>query len=263
MWRSPEDLIMIGFGRSRVVMMNENHDGLLRCCRTREIGSRILPTAHQAGVRYLAMEALNLLFAEECNRTRHMPEAREGYLSQPEMRELIQSALDLEWTLISYEADMSQVPPVLANKDDMSIAVTNWREEAQARNILSALQPLPSDAMLLVWCGNSHHMKEIRHDEQMMIQRDGEWILISKLAEEPDWMPMGYQFKRMSSINPFTIHQYLLDGLSQTLSLCTPQLESFGGTAGFLKEEPPHPFLAHFAQNGGDAFVFSTQNTME
>jgi hypothetical protein len=57
MWRSPEELVMIGFSRSRIVMMNECHDGLLRCLSTREIGRRILPTAHKAGVRYLAMEA--------------------------------------------------------------------------------------------------------------------------------------------------------------------------------------------------------------
>jgi hypothetical protein len=263
MWRSPEELVRIGFSRSHVVMMNECHDGFLRCRRTREIGRRILPTAHQAGARYLAMEALNLPFAEECNRTLQVPEAREGYLSQPEMRELIQLALDLKWTLISYEADMSQVPPVLANKDDMSIEVTNWREEVQARNLIVALQSLSIDANLLVWCGNSHHVKEIRHDEQIMLQRDGEWILISKPAEEPDWIPMGYQFKHMSNINPFTIHQCIFDGHSQIPNLCISQLESFGGTAGFLREEPPHPSLAHFAQSDGDAFVLSTQNTME
>jgi hypothetical protein len=89
----------------------------LRCRGTREIGRRILPTAHQAGVRYLAMEALNPPFAEECNLIRRVPEVREGYLSQPEMREFIQSALDLEWTIIPYEADMSLLPPILANKD--------------------------------------------------------------------------------------------------------------------------------------------------
>ena len=158
---------------------------------------------------------------------------------------------------------MSLLPPILANKDHMSIEVTNWREEAQARNILSALQSLPANAMLLVWCGNSHHMKEIRHDEQMMIQRDGEWFLIAKSAEDPDWIPMGYLFKQMSGIDPFTVHQCLFDGLSRTLRLCTPQLESFGGTAGFLNEELPHPSLAHFARIGGDALILSTQNTME
>jgi hypothetical protein len=34
-------------------------------------------------------------------------------------------------------------------------------------------------------------------------------------------------------------------------------------TAGFLKEEPPHPLLASFVQNGGDVFVLPRQNTLE
>jgi hypothetical protein len=33
MWRTPEELIGIGFGRSPVVMANEFHKGLLRCVR--------------------------------------------------------------------------------------------------------------------------------------------------------------------------------------------------------------------------------------
>jgi hypothetical protein len=234
MWRSPDELVRIGFSRSRVAMMNELHDGLLRCRRTREIGWRILPVAHQAGVRHLAMEALNRPFAEEGNRARQAPEAGGGYLAQREMRALIQLALDLGWTLIPYEAEMNLIPPALASKEHMSGEMTNWREEVQARNILLALQALPTDAKLLVWCGNSHHSKEIRHDEQMMIRRDGKWVLIPKPADEPDWIPMGYQFTQMSGINPFTIHQCLFDGLSQILSLCTPQLETLGGTAGFL-----------------------------
>jgi hypothetical protein len=57
-WRTPEELVEIGFERSRVVMMNEAHNGLERCIRTRDIGRRILPTALRLGVRHLAMEAL-------------------------------------------------------------------------------------------------------------------------------------------------------------------------------------------------------------
>jgi hypothetical protein len=48
-WRTPEELIDIGFSRSRVVMMNKAHNGSLRCVRTREIGRPILPTAQEQG----------------------------------------------------------------------------------------------------------------------------------------------------------------------------------------------------------------------
>ncbi len=91
-WRGPEELVTIGFQRTRVVMMNEAHSGLQRCIRTREIGRRILPAAHEAGVRHLSMEALwPYEFAEEANRDRQVPETtEEGYLAQAEMRRFIQ-----------------------------------------------------------------------------------------------------------------------------------------------------------------------------
>jgi hypothetical protein len=57
-WRTPQELVEEGFRRSRVVMLNEAHDGLTRCVRTRQLGRQILPSAHAMGVRHLAMEAL-------------------------------------------------------------------------------------------------------------------------------------------------------------------------------------------------------------
>lgn len=85
--------------------MNEAHSGLQRCVRTRQIGRRILPVAHQAGVGHLAMEALNPAFAEQGNQSRVVSDDEKGYLSQPEMRSFIQAALDLGWTLIPYKAN--------------------------------------------------------------------------------------------------------------------------------------------------------------
>lgn len=127
--RTPEELLAIGFGRSRVVMMNEAHNGMQRCVRTRVIGRRLLPAAHESGVRHLAMEAL------------YGP-----YLAQPDMRRLTDGADELGWTLIPYEVS--------------SVMTTNEREEEQARNLAAAFAQLPKDAPLLVWCGNSHLNKE-------------------------------------------------------------------------------------------------------
>ena len=104
-WRSPEEIVEIGFQRSQVVMMNEAHSELKRCIRTRQIGKRVLPVAHQAGVRHLAMEVLFPWFAEQCNVARRIPQGDFGYLSQPEMKDVLQAALDLGWTLLPYEAD--------------------------------------------------------------------------------------------------------------------------------------------------------------
>ncbi|MBD0362976.1 MAG: hypothetical protein ICV55_09440, partial [Coleofasciculus sp. C3-bin4] len=154
MWRTPEELLEIGLRRSRVVMMNEAHDGLKRCIRTRQIGQRLLPIAHKAGVRHLAIEALSLFFVDEANRTRQLPEVGVGlgYLHQPDLRAFIQAALDLGWTLIPYEINFQTYP----SDYPLSIEYTNLREEEQAKKLIRALEALPSGASLLVWCGNSH-----------------------------------------------------------------------------------------------------------
>lgn len=115
-WRSPSELVEIGFTRSRVVMMmNEAHSGLRRSVRTRIVGKSILPAAHEAGVRHLAMEALRPAFAAAANENRVAPDESHGYLSQPEMRDLIAAALDLGWTLVPYEADFDSKPRAFAN----------------------------------------------------------------------------------------------------------------------------------------------------
>jgi hypothetical protein len=82
-WRSVEGLVSIGFGRSRVVMVNEAHHGLLRSMRTRAVGRRALDAALESGVRHLAMEALTEQFASELNERRRLPDAATGYLAQP------------------------------------------------------------------------------------------------------------------------------------------------------------------------------------
>ena len=263
-WRSPEDLVSIGFQRSSVVMMNEAHNDLQRCVRTREIGRRILPAAHQAGVRHLAMEALwPYSLAEEANRVRQMPEpTEEGYLAQPEMRRFIQAALDLGWTLVPYEANNEVHPaerertesinweeeketPILS---DVAVKRVNWREEQQARNLSQAHEAMPTGTKLLVWCGNSHHGKE-NHD----------WF-----------SPMGYRFRELSGINHFGIDQCVtVDFFSSTgkqagtglAGQFAAELAAHGGTAGFLSEDAPVSFLRD--RGDQDAFILSTENELD
>lgn len=269
-WCSPEEIVQIAFQRSPVVMMNEAHSGLQRCIRTRQIGQRILPVAHQAGVRHLAMEALNPRFAEQASQTRVVPAYEAGYLSQPEMRSFIQAALDLGWTLVPYEADhfkwlsarhdinisdttdtreiSSQLQPYKAEL--LSEEFTNWREEQQALNLISALQSFPPNSPLLVWCGNNHHSK-----------RPGS-----------GWIPMGYQFQQHSHINPFVIDQAVTvkfdpsDDFFETELIIpfTEELAKHDGTAGLLKEEIPASFARFgFQELSDDALLFSTENELE
>lgn len=247
-WRTVEELIEIGYQRSRVVMMNECHAEWFRCIRTRRLGQRILPTAYQLGVRHLAMEALYPSVVEEANRTRHLPADAWGYLQQPEMRAFIQTALDLGWTLIVYEADFEQEPPGLSQRQR-----DNWREEQQASHLIEALAALPEGGKLLVWCGNNHHTKA------PVPVRDGE--------PEDFWASMGYHFRIKSGIDPFVIDQgatILTPGhpsrRQQWLKEITPTLAEFGGTAGFLVEDAPSCW--HMVP-GNDAEVVSLDNVME
>ena len=248
MWRTPEQLLEIGLRRSRVVMINEAHEGLKRCVRTRQIGQRILPTAHAAGVRHLAMEALSSFFVEEANRTRHLPDVGVGmgYLHQPDMRNLIQVALDLGWTLIPYEINFQKYP----SDFPLSMEYTNLREEQQAKNLIYALEDLPSDSPLLVWCGNGHLRKTV----------------------VKDLMPMGYQFKQLSGLDPFVIDQtstvkffqYSVEQqqqIEQFLKQFASELVTRSGTAGFLTEETPASFFQSY--EGVDALIVSFLNDLE
>lgn len=230
--RTPEELLEIGFARSRVAMVNEAHDGLRRCVRTRVVGRRLLPVAHALGVRHLAMEALwDRGLAEQANADRRLPVAS-GYLAQPDLRALVQDALDLGWTLLAYEADMSAAP----SSDLMSAAAASWRELEQARNLAAVLP----DGPLLVWCGNGH---------------------LSKVSRV-DWQPMACRFGELTGIEPFA--------LDQTVSVLPPghvqpwvdrlrgELETLGGTAGFLSDHPP----AGWCRCWADAFLLSLENEL-
>jgi hypothetical protein len=239
-WRTPQQLVQEGFCRGRVVMLNEAHDGLTRCVRTRRVGRQILPSAHAMGARHLAMEALQPGDAEAANTTRRPPDAADGYLAQPDMAELIQAALALGWTLWAYEADIdhASVEQGLGN-----LAFTNWRDAEQARNLAAALTGLPAGERLLVWCGNSHASK----------------------AASPDWTPMGHHFASLVPEEAFVIDQAVtvaFPGLEQQqaalVAELVPILDRYGGTAGLLREDAGP--LACWP--GVDALIVSTDNAM-
>ena len=212
-------------------MANEFHNGWLRCARTREIGRRLLPVAHDCGVRHLAMEALPQNgFAEEVNRARRLPEGEVGYLAQPEMRAFVEDALALGWTLIAYETTDSRSPFLPDGSIDQSLV--NAREEDQARNLTAALPEGP----LLVWCGNSHLNKE----------------------PSGDWLPMGHLFREASGIDFFALDQTATISYRRDLAEgLRAELEPLGGTAGKLIDELPE-----FGDWPVDALLFSLENEL-
>lgn len=253
-WHTPEALFEVGLARSRVVMLNEAHDRDRRCVRTREIGRRLLPVAHRLGVRHLAMEALwngsgDRHLTEEANATRQLPAAQYGYyLAQPEMRALIQDALDLGWTLLAYEMDFAREPPELAQRPPGDRERIARREQEEAHNLTAHFRALPSEAGLLVWCGWSH------------------------LAKVPlRGMPwMACRFAQMSEVDPFCIDQTITVAqhpehapFRDVLAAVGPRLAALGGTAGLLAEEAARiPGMADIVARA-DAFVFSLHNDLE
>src|SRR4029453_4583096 len=92
-WRTPQELVQEGFRRGRVVMLNEAHDGLTRCVRTRRVGRQVLPTAPAMGGRARALGGRRPGRPGAPNTPRRAPGAADGFLAQPDLAELIQADL--------------------------------------------------------------------------------------------------------------------------------------------------------------------------
>ena len=226
-------------------MVNEAHDHLRRCIRTRRIGARMIEPAHAAGTRHLAMEALTPDFAAAANRDRRLG-AGDGYLAQPDLRELMTAALELGWSLIAYEADLPRgALPLLSTR--------NQRQAQQAHNLAAAFGRLAGGAKLMVWCGWSHHFK------RSLRLPDGKIEL------------MGSRFRRAAGVTPFCIDQCLTVGLNLAngyepvlVRRHRRTLKRFGGTAGFLVGCRGGRFTrTPWDRRGVDAAVLSLHNEME
>ena len=247
--KSPEQLVRAGFGRSAVVVVNECHNGVQRCVRTREVGRRMLPCAHEAGVRLLAMEALTAGFAHQANETRQLPEVTHGYLSQPDMRLLISDALALGWDLLAYECEFTARKRG-GRENFKSLEFANWRDEEQAAHLVDHFSADGARAPLLVWCGHSHQRKT-----PQAWDGEGTWVRLGqRLAEH--------------GFDPFVIDQSVTveyqPGVSPRRAdaqRLRSELEALGGTGGFLREEDPD--RAWREDRSADAYVLSLHNAME
>jgi hypothetical protein len=226
-------------------MANEAHDGWTHSARTRESGISIIEAAHAAGVRRLAMEALNWPSPGVAGPIRAFPARAGGYLAQPDMRKLIAAALDLGWSLWAY--DPEEVPAGTDPTDPaamLTMEFTNWRDREQARN-LSRLVKDAAGEPLLVWYGGDHAAK----------------------VPAGAWVTMGCHFPGLSGVEAFVIDQTVTvewkgrpqPGIPELLGALSDMLAVHGGTAGILREQAPPPLDAH---TGVDAVVVSTDNAL-
>jgi hypothetical protein len=128
----------------------------------------LLEDLYKAGYHYLAMETFN----NYPNRCLDSLNVFTGYYTnEPIGGELVRKALQTGYTLVSYE-------------DTAGGHNSSQRDSVQAENIYSILKKDPS-AKILVHAGYSHICEE-------------------KIA---NYSPMGYWFKRISGIDPFTVEQ--------------------------------------------------------
>ena len=238
-WLSPSEIVTRGFETSPVVMMNEAHNGMARCRRTRRVGREVLPAAHAAGCRHLAMEAIYNEHAGPIFLTG--PPQEVGYLAQPEMRELVDGALNLGWTLVGYEISPDEMRST--GRESLSMEATNHRELVQAQNLLAVHREIGGLPMM-VWCGNSHHAK----------------------GAAGDWIPMGVRFIEAAGFEPYSIDQTQTVAFGEWARPNIPLtdelrriLDAHGGTVGFTIDDPPRRFDV---AGVFDALILSTENAM-
>ena len=230
------------------MIVNECHNGEKHCARTRAVGRQILPVAHEAGVRHLAMEALSPEFASAANSSRLLPSAPAGgYLAQEDMRRLIDDALGLGWTLVAYECDFR----AWTGGSTLSAAFGNWRDAEESRHIAEFLATSPTDRKLLVWCGHSHQRKTPQAYPGV---------------RNSNWVRLGARLRDDSGIDPFVIDQSVTVRYwwwrkpPRDARPCREELSRLGGTAGFLREEDPDPRWRD--DLSADAWLLSLDNRM-
>ena len=194
---SLQELVEWGSRESPFFVLNEAHDGYDVCVRTRRVGKQLLPHFHRQGFRLLALEAANPLLCQVANRERQLPnDLLYGYTKDPEMRDFMQTALDLGWDLVSYDDQHSEIsanffwmveidPKVL-----MTPRYLRFRERAQAQNIVRAWRQRGSPKTV-VWCGNGHGSLRVRK---------------LTLGHEFEYRPMGLMLWREAGVKPVHGH---------------------------------------------------------
>jgi hypothetical protein len=118
-----------------------------------------------------------------------------------------------------------------------------------AANLGRLLEAAPGEPML-VWSGNSHASK---HDPAG--------------CDDDEWIPMGWNFRELSGIDPFVIDQTVTVNFSgrppghaqELLESLADTLAELGGTAGILRAQAPPPLDQ---RTGDDALVVSTDNEL-
>jgi hypothetical protein len=160
----------------RVIMINEEHRTPLH----RSFTKRLLPILYKKGFRYLALETLSETDTEL--NSRKYPVQKSGtYSADPVFGDLIRGALKIGFKIVPYDSDPNCQP-----KPDNPIFCQDERERGQAQNIYDRILKTNSQAKILVHGGRDH---------------------IAEIKEDAGFAYMGWHFKNITKIDPFTIDQ--------------------------------------------------------
>jgi hypothetical protein len=152
----------------KVIMLNESPAKGLH----RAFAISLLEELFKKGFHYLAMEMLNNFSNHSLTK---LTIATGYYTAEPVAGEFIRKALEIGYTLVSYEDTDALISHHNASE----------RDSIQAKNIYDIIRKDPS-AKIFVYGSNGH---------------------ISEKTTEQDYIPMGLMFKRISGIDPLTIDQ--------------------------------------------------------
>lgn len=263
LWQTPKSIIKLGFEHSRVVMMNEAHHYLQRCVRTRKVGKDIILQAHNLGVRYLAMEVLTKADVL-INQTHRVTSIDNEMLMQPDMRDMVQMAVDLGWQIMAYDSDTRDylhshnlnAYETYSPQEWQEIVCTNvfweWRELTAGQTLADQFLQLSDDQKLLVWVGWQHHSRNP-----------------IVMFEEAKQITMGCVFEELTKVNYFSIDQTTtilddpdLEQWRQYAEKHAKVLTSLGGTAGFMRENLPIELKPLSDLHAHDAYLLSIENDM-
>jgi len=164
-------------GEQQVIMINEEH----RTPVHRALTLRLLPILYAKGFRYLAAETL-FESDPELNK-RGYPTQETGYYSaDPVFGDLIRTALKIGYKLVPYE----HVRAVRCKPSpDNPMSCDDERERGQAKNLIARILQADPQAKILVHAGRDHNA-----------EKSTEYLSM-----------MGWHFKQLSKIDPFTIDQ--------------------------------------------------------
>ena len=161
----------------QVIMINEEHLTPIHRAMTLQLLSRL----YKKGFRYFAAETVEEKDSE-LNR-RGFPTQQTGYYTaDPVYADVIRTALKLGYKVVPYES----VDPNCQSPADNPQFCLDKRERGQAQNLYDRILKTDPQAKILVHVGRGHN---------------------SKMDVSKNFSFMGYYFKQLTKIDPFSIDQ--------------------------------------------------------